>query len=394
MYKSKKYNKSSKFKGKTNYSYSKNYRASRIPIDKYIVSHTNNLAIEAYKPKHRFLDLDISPIVKANILKKEYIYPTRIQDEIIPYIIKGRDVLGLAETGSGKTAAFLIPTISKALTNRTQKVLIVTPTRELATQIESEFKQFAFSTGLRSVLVIGGASINVQIMLLKRTPTFVIATPGRLKDLFLRKAINLDDYNNIILDEVDRMLDMGFIHDVRFIISKLRQERQTLFFSATMNQKAQTISESLLNNPVKVQITGKQAPSTIEQNVIRLSSHKEKYSKLHTLLKNTELKKVLIFTRTKRRADKLSTDLSGHGFKVGTLHGNKSQGARNRVIDKFRRDEIAVLVATDVAARGLDIPDITHVINYDEPDNYDDYLHRIGRTGRAHKQGQALTFVC
>ena len=283
--------------------------------------------------------------------------------------------------------------INKGVLDSSQRFLIVVPTRELAMQIQDEFLQLARNTGMRSVLIMGGNSMGKQIGVLKRDPHFVIATPGRLKDLIGRKAIDLLRINNVVLDEVDRMLDMGFIEDIRFIISKLNENKQSLFFSATMNRKSEEIANTLLKKPVKIQIEQESKGKNVDQDVIRLKEGETKFDVLYQYINKEEFKKVLIFTRTKRQADALSNKLIEKGIKVNALHGDKRQSQRSRIIDSFKKDYVNILIATDVASRGLDINNITHVINYDMPENYDDYIHRIGRTGRAGKKGYALTFV-
>ena len=283
--------------------------------------------------------------------------------------------------------------INKGVQDRSQRFLIVVPTRELAIQIQDEFMQLARNTGLRSVLVIGGNSIGAQIGILRRDPAFVIATPGRLKDISEREAIYLKDINNVILDEVDRMLDMGFIDDIRYITSHLNDDRQSLFFSATTNRKSEDIANTLLKNPVRIEIQKQEAGKNVDQDIIKLKEGETKFNVLCDYLSKDEFKKVLLFTRTKREAENLSRKLSDRGVKVNALHGDKRQAQRTRIIDAFKKDQLNILVATDVASRGLDVNNISHVINYDMPENYDDYIHRIGRTGRAGKKGYALTFV-
>lgn len=346
-----------------------------------------------YIPERSFYDFDLHDVLARNISDRDYVNPTKIQDQAIPEILKGKDVLGIACTGSGKTGAFLIPMINKVLANANDKVLIITPTRELASQINSEFRKFAKDTKLRMVLVIGGASVRGQIRFLKTRPQFIVATPGRLIDLEKRNCINLSNFNNVVLDEVDRMLDMGFVDDIKMLISKLASQRQSLFFSATMSQKEQVLANTLLNMPIKVE-SYKQSPlKSIHQDIVKVKSRNQKMQVLHELLLKKEFNKVLVFSRTRAGADKISYELRRRGIMVDSLHGDKSQNKRSRVLANFRQDKIDVLVATDVASRGIDIPDITHVINYDEPASYNDYIHRIGRTGRLGKKGTALTFV-
>jgi ATP-dependent RNA helicase RhlE len=346
-----------------------------------------------YIPESNFNDFGLHSILSRNISDRNYVNPTKVQDQAIPEILKGKDVLGIASTGSGKTGAFLIPLSDKVLRNPGDKVLIITPTRELASQINNEFRMFTRGTNLRMALVIGGANINGQIQKLRTRPQFVVATPGRLIDLEDRKVIDLRSFNNIVLDEVDQMLDMGFVDDIKMVINKLAPQRQSLFFSATMSPKEERIANTLLNAPVKVE-SYKQSPlKSIRQDIVKIKTVYHKIQVLHELLQKEEFNKVLVFSETKHGADDISDELRKRGIMVDALHGNKSQNKRTKILDKFRNDKIDVLVATDVAARGIDIPDISHVINYDEPANYNDYIHRIGRTGRIGKKGTALTFV-
>jgi len=370
-----------------------NKRGSSINVSQLIAKAVFEDLPSIYVLDHNLLEFDLTKELKKNITYKKYTSPTKIQYEAIPHILKGEDILGIANTGSGKTAAFLIPMINKGVLDSSQRFLIVVPTRELAMQIQDEFLQLARNTGMRSVLIMGGNSMGKQIGVLKRDPHFVIATPGRLKDLIGRKAIDLLRINNVVLDEVDRMLDMGFIEDIRFIISKLNENKQSLFFSATMNRKSEEIANTLLKKPVKIQIEEESKGKNVDQDVIRLKEGETKFDVLCQYINKEEFKKVLIFTRTKRQADALSNKLIEKGIKVNALHGDKRQSQRSRIIDSFKKDYVNILIATDVASRGLDINNITHVINYDMPENYDDYIHRIGRTGRAGKKGYALTFV-
>ena len=381
-------------RGFSNQSRGRRYSAQKINHSMYISKAVEGyIAPSVFIETYKFSDLDLHPQLKTNILKKGYTFPTKIQDLTIKSIMEGKDVLGVASTGSGKTGAFLIPLINKSLKNPNEKCLIIVPTRELAKQIREEFVELTFGTNVRSVDVIGGESMGKQVFLLKKQPQFVIGTPGRLKDLEERRILRLEDFNNIVLDEVDRMLDMGFIDDVKFLTSKLRSVKQSLFFSATMSVEAEKVAALLLKNPVKFQVEKVSPAINVDQDIIRVSSVGQKIEKLHELLIDKEFKKVLIFSRTKRGVDRVSKELAVRGFKVDSIHGDKSQYKRTRVITNFKFGKLNILVATDVASRGLDIKDITHVINYDEPENYNDYIHRIGRTGRVNKKGVALTFV-
>ena len=347
---------------------------------------------EDYCPKNKFTDFQVDGRLKQNILAHGYTLPTPIQDEAIPVLLLGRDVVGCANTGTGKTAAFLIPLIDKVLKNRTERVLIVTPTRELAIQIQGELKEFGKNLDISSVLCIGGVGINLQIKSLSHNPNFVIGTPGRLKDLEQRRKLNFNNYRSIVLDEVDRMLDMGFIHDVRLIVSMLPKVRHSLFFSATIPEKVIIVMQEFLNNPVSIAIKTQPFASNVDQDVLKLNG-RNKVEVLNDLLLDRAFQKVLVFGRTKWGMEKLSIALQKKGVLVAAIHGNKTQGQRQKAIEMFKNSNIQVLVATDVASRGLDINNVTHVINYDLPQTYEDYIHRIGRTGRANNKGSAITFI-
>ncbi len=356
------------------------------------VRRAENFIETTYTPVNTFSDFPIDETVRKNVLSRGYDKPTPIQDQAILPMLQGRDLVGIADTGTGKTAAFLLPLITKVAKDRNQKVLIITPTRELAAQIQDEFKRFSAGMNMYSTLCIGGASINVQFRELERRPNFVIGTPGRIMDLESRRRLNLRQYQNVVLDEVDRMLDMGFINDIKEIISFLPQSRQSLFFSATLPDKIKTVMTSFLVNPVMVQVKTGSTAQNVDQDIIRTNG-KDKVEILHQLLIKQEFSKVLVFGRTKWGVNKLEINLSNRGFKIASIHGNKSQGQRTRALRMLKNNEVQVLLATDVASRGIDVEDITHVINYDVPESYDDYVHRIGRTGRAGKKGVALTFI-
>ncbi len=364
-----------------------------VSATRYVNKSKNVEATAPYAPTHQFVDFAISNQLKTNIIERGYIVPTPIQDQVIPLILKGRDVVGIANTGTGKTAAFLVPLIDKVMRDLRQKILIIAPTRELAVQIDDELRSFSRGLHIQSALIIGGASMGNQIWKLRQNPNFLISTPGRLKDFVKQRLINLMDYQTIVLDEVDRMVDIGFIADIRRIISLLPQVRQSLFFSATLPQNVTGIIQSFTKDQITVSVKVKETAEHIDQDVIRVRNKEEKLQVLCRLLKNEESSKVLIFGRTKWNVEKLTRSLAEVGFSVGSIHGNKSQGQRMRVLAQFKENKLQILVATNVASRGLDIPDVSHVINFDEPESYDDYVHRIGRTGRADKSGVALTFV-
>lgn len=340
----------------------------------------------------RFSQYNIDEKLKRNIADHGYQIPTQIQEQAIPQILLGKDIIGIANTGTGKTAAFLITLINKCFLDRNQRVLIMVPTRELAVQIKDEFNIFAWGTDLEAVAAIGGINIRSQTNLLRHNPHFVIATPGRLKDLIGRRQINLSLFQNVVLDEVDRMVDVGFLHDIKYIVSLLPKFRQSLFFSATVDKKTEEIVRNFVTNPVTVSVKKQDTAENIVQDIIRVKDS-SKIDILHDLLANPEFEKVLIFKRTKRGTEQLLKELVKRGFKTAAIHGNKSQNQRQLALQNFKNNDLQILIATDVASRGLDIEDVTHVINYDAPESYEDYIHRIGRTGRAGKTGTALTFI-
>jgi superfamily II DNA/RNA helicase len=354
---------------------------------------TEQIVEEAASIQHAFADFALEQPLQKNITQHGYEIPTPIQDQAIPLILAGKDVVGLAQTGTGKTAAFLIPLINKVLLDPQQGVLIVVPTRELASQISDEFEKFAANLPIGKVLCVGGLSMNSQIQSLRRNPHFIIGTPGRLKDLVNQRFINLSLFTNIVLDEVDRMLDIGFVRDIRFLIDKLPAVRQSLFFSATMTREAESVMHSFCPHPEVVKIKSRDTSAQVEQDIIRINADKNKTEVLYELLIRAEFEKVIVFGRTKHGISKLEKVLSERGLRVCSIHGNKNQTARQKSLQLFKQGRTQALLATDVAARGIDIDDVTHVINFDEPTTFDDYIHRIGRTGRAGKIGKALTFV-
>ena len=356
--------------------------------------------LDTYQLQHNFADFAISDKLKSNIEYQNYTQPTPIQDQAISPILEGRDLIGIANTGTGKTAAFLIPLLDKVFKNKNlsagrqgEKVLIIAPTRELAVQIKAELQKFAHGLGIYSVLCIGGASVSMQRNELKRNPQFVIGTPGRLKDLNEQRGLNLSQFRTVVLDEVDRMVDIGFIKDITYLISLLPQSRQSLFFSATVSPEVNTILQKFVRNPVTVSVRTRETAENIQQDIIKVKHKDNKLEHLEELLRKDGFDKVIVFGRTKWGIQKLTNTLIKKGFKAAAIHGNKSQNQRQHALDEFKRNNIQVLLATDVASRGLDIPNVTHVINYDQPASYEDYIHRIGRTGRADQRGTALTFV-
>jgi ATP-dependent RNA helicase RhlE len=361
-------------------------------VSKFINKAVITEEVEHFIPEHKFEDFAVAPLLKQNIAAKGYVNPTPIQDRAIPHILRGEDIVGIANTGTGKTAAFLIPLIDKLLKNPNGKVLVIVPTRELAFQIDEELRAFAKGSGLFSVVVIGGAGMGKQISELRHKHHFVIGTPGRLKDHIESRNLDLSKFQTVVLDEADRMLDMGFINDMKFMMDKMPKERHTLFFSATLSREIEALIHDFLKEPARISVKTRDTSKNIDQDVIRIQG-KTKAEVLLDLLREKDFDKVLVFTRTKHGADKLAKFLDQSGIKTEAIHGNKVQNARQKALKEFKEGRVAVLVATDVAARGLDIADVSHVINFDLPATYEDYVHRIGRTGRAQKKGKALTFI-
>lgn len=383
----------------------KRFGGERIDFSRFIKKGIH-VEEKPYVSKHTFFDFPFNPQLHKNIARAGYIHPRPIQDQAIPVVLTGRDVFGMANTGTGKTAAFLLPLIEKISKTKGQSkkeiVLIMAPTRELALQIEADFKNLAFGFGMFSVACVGGLPISKQIREIKLGVSFVIGTPGRLRDLIDQKVLDLSTCHSVVLDEADRMLDMGFRDDMVYIIGKTAKERQTLFFSATLSPDIRKLTEHYLKDPAFISVISGETAKNIDQDVVRFKVKEEKLNKLHEVLKKGlpanlgagEVPlKVLIFREMKHTVDSLEKELRTFGFKVGGIHGDKRSRERIRILDSFKQDKINILIATDVAARGLDIPDVTHVINYDVPQTYDTYVHRIGRTGRSGKKGNALTFV-
>ncbi len=345
-----------------------------------------------------FKDLNIAESILKAIEEKGYTVPTAIQERAIPAALAGRDVLGCAQTGTGKTASFAIPIIQQIVQNKMSakrrgiKALILTPTRELALQINECIGDYSKYTGVRYGVIFGGVNQNPQVTMLRRGVDILVATPGRLLDLMNQGCIRLDDIQYFVLDEADRMLDMGFIHDIKRLLLKLPKEKQTLFFSATMPDVLVSIMNSLLKNPVKISVTPKSSTvSAIEQKVYFVEK-KEKSQLLISILQQSDVQSVLVFSRTKHNADKIVKVLSKAGIGSQAIHGNKSQSARQTALGNFKSGKTRVMIATDIASRGIDINELPLVINYDLPEVPETYVHRIGRTGRAGHAGTALSF--
>jgi ATP-dependent RNA helicase RhlE len=340
----------------------------------------------------------IAPILKA-LETEGYTEPTPIQEQSIPHILRGKDLLGCAQTGTGKTAAFAVPILQNLLLQQKEdaynhgiKALILTPTRELAIQIDESFAAYGKHTGLKHAVIFGGVSQFNQTAQLRKGVDILIATPGRLLDLIAQKYVNLKDIKMFVLDEADRMLDMGFIHDVRKIIALLPEKRQTLFFSATMPPEITRLSSSILTNPVRVEVSAfSSTAENVDQHIYLFEKNDKRQLLIH-LLKNGTIHNALVFTRTKYGADKIAKDLFRANIKADAIHGNKTQAARQKALNNFKEGKIRVLVATDIAARGIDVEDLSHVINFELPNIPETYVHRIGRTGRAGNSGSALSF--
>ncbi len=347
-----------------------------------------------------FHSFGLSEKVLQGVLAAGYSDPTPIQTAAIPVARLGRDVIGCAQTGTGKTAAFVLPMLERLSgtgqkqQGRRVRALVVTPTRELAIQVEDAVRTYGRHTSLRSTAVFGGVSIGPQIKALRRGVDVVVATPGRLLDHMQRGTVDLSAVEILVLDEADRMLDMGFIKDVRKIVDATPNDRQTLLFSATMPKSVRTFARSILRGDAKyIEIGERRNPAdTVIQHACSVEP-RDKMNLLVHVLKNEKVNSVLVFSRTKRRADRITKNLSKRGFAVTAMHSNKSQNQRRRALDGFKSGTFQIMVATDIAARGIDVDDISHVINFDTPNQAEDYIHRIGRTGRAQTSGDAITFV-
>jgi ATP-dependent RNA helicase RhlE len=340
-----------------------------------------------------FKNFNLAPQVLKAIEKMNFVTPTPVQEKTIPAVMQNRDVISLAETGSGKTIAYLAPTLSQVLSQPNKQVLILAPTRELATQIGTVIRDLScFSPNTGSVVLIGGAAMSQQVRGLKKNPRFLIATPGRLMDHVRQRTADLSKITHFILDEADRMFDMGFAPQVNAIVRMIPRERQTMLFSATFPKEIRGLAEQILKSPIEIEVrTSERPPIVIEQKMIQVETAQKNDKTLDLI--NEAKGSVVIFTRTKSRTDRLTKYLEEYGVKVARIHGDRSQGQRNKSISDFKAGLVNVLVATDIAARGLDVPGISDVINYDLPQNAEDYVHRIGRTGRAGQTGQSLTLV-
>jgi superfamily II DNA/RNA helicase len=346
-----------------------------------------------YVATHAFADFNVHPQLHANLTAMGFSRPSPIQDQTIPLGLIGNDVVGIANTGTGKTAAFAVPVLNRLIAERNSRALILAPTRELAQQIQDACRDIAKGSGLRGALLIGGVSMGPQLRDLRAKPQIIIGTPGRVKDHMQQGTLRTNDINIVVLDEFDRMLDMGFITDIRHILGELAQKKQSYFFSATLDARVRGIINDFAVDPVHVEVKTGDTSANVDQNVVTYRGHMEKIDKLHNLLTSEPVVKTLVFDDTHRSVEKLCTELQSRGFQADAIHGGKSQSQRQRALKRFKDNQVNVLVATDVAARGIDVADITHVINYSTPQSYGDYVHRIGRAGRAGQPGFALTFI-
>lgn len=341
----------------------------------------------------------LSELLQA-IEKEGYTTPTPIQQEAIPLILEGGDLMAAAQTGTGKTAGFTLPVLQRLMNGfknqgrRNVRALILTPTRELAAQVEQSVRTYGKYLPLKTAVIFGGVSINPQIKALRMGVDIIIATPGRLLDHVGQNTVDLSKVEMVVLDEADRMLDMGFIHDIRRILALVPKERQSLLFSATFSNEIKNLAATFLKSPKIIEVARQNAPAELVSQVVHPVDNRKKTALLSFLISSQNLRQVLVFTRTKHGANKLAERLEENGVTNAVIHGNKSQAARTRALAEFKRNSVRVLVATDIAARGLDIDDLPHVVNFELPEVPEDYVHRIGRTGRAGNAGKAISLVC
>lgn len=367
-----------------------------VDLDRSLLTQrAQSVSQREYLSPYRYQNLDLHPQLLAALAKKGFDQPTEIQDLSREPLLAGRDLMGIAQTGTGKTGAFLIPMIDRLLRGKKAfQSLILAPTRELAVQIEAEFKSLTHGMSFSVQCYIGGTSMNRDLQKVRRRADLVVATPGRLLDLHQRGVFSLDAYELLILDEFDRMLDMGFAKDVRRITKALSKRKHTLLFSATHDPAQQSFIDELLHNPVVVKVSqGDSTTNNVDQDIVEVGPDQNKFDVLLDMVQKPQFTKVLIFAETKRWVSRVTQKLQKAGLEADEIHGNKSQNYRQRALTRFKSGSIQILVATDVAARGLDVQDISHVINFQMPSSADSYIHRIGRTGRAGKSGQAYTFV-
>lgn len=373
-------------------------RSKRKPISEInpslLVKKATNIERAPYVSSRNFHQIELHSKLKENILRKGYHRPTEIQDRCIDQLILGKNLIGIASTGTGKTGAFLIPIIQQMIENNNLISLVVVPTRELAEQVLEEFKSLTKGTRLQYACFIGGTNVNKDIIKANKRTNLIVGTPGRLNDLIARKALRIDKTEILVLDEFDRMLDMGFINDIKKIVTKMQKRKQTMLFSATVDPSQKKTISQIIQNSISVNVSsGTKSSNNVDQDIIRIGENENKFDVLLNLVKDTSFDKVILFAETKRAVDKLCKRLVKSGINSDMIHGNKSQNYRSKAIHSFKVGKIKILVATDVAARGIDVSNVSHVINYQIPSTLDSYIHRIGRTGRAGKIGQAYTFI-
>lgn len=381
--------------GKSRFGKSKKNKGSDIELHQLVNRAKPIAEATPYMPTRTFEQFPINGKLKNALKFKGYTTPTEIQDRSIDEAINGKDMIGIAQTGTGKTAAFLIPVLERYLQTRSSfSTLVIVPTRELAVQVLDEFQSLTKKTNLQALKVIGGTSLFHDIRGLRRNPDIVIGTPGRLVDLVQRGELPLEAFNVLIIDEFDRMLDMGFSKDVMSLANGMRNREQTMLFSATVDKSIKSFVDQLVKDPIVVQVTsGTSSADNIEQDVVYPIHGEDRFDTLVNLLNDPEFERVILFAETRHKVHRLAGRLNKVNIAAEAIHGDKTQSARQQALNKFKNGKSRILVATDVAARGIDVNDVTHVINYEVPRTYDSYIHRIGRTGRAGKAGIALTFV-
>jgi len=372
----------------------KKTNSGTVNTDRFIKKASASTVV-AYMPERLIADLPVDDAIIRNLQKKGYEKPTEIQDRTIEAILNGRNLMGLAQTGTGKTGAYLIPLIHNFLRKDSRSnVLVVSPTRELALQIDKEFRSIAFGLKLFSTCLIGGTSVRMDIDKLRRPGQIVIGTPGRIADMVRQNALNLNKYSILVLDEFDRLLDMGFAAEIQRLVDSMNNRSQTILFSATEDKSQKKLISNLMTDPYEVRVRNENiAADNIEQDIITVRDGEKKIDILLNMVKDQSFEKVLVFADTKRGVSRICRDLRKGGITADEIHGDKSQNYRIKALESFRNRKIKVLVATDVAARGLDIADVSHVINFQAPKDMESYIHRIGRTGRAGASGKALTFI-
>lgn len=359
-----------------------------------LVKKATQIKEEKFVSEFTFDNLELHQKLKNSIKAKGYIRPTKIQEKSIDHLINQKNLIGIAATGTGKTGAFLIPIIHQILVNKNTTALVVVPTRELAQQVRDEFSSLTKGFGVYASCFIGGTNINKDVSIAKKRSHFIVGTPGRLNDLMSRNALSLRNTSILVLDEFDRMLDMGFINDVRKISSTMSNRKQTILFSATVEKSQEKLIKEFIKSPIRINVsTGLHSSNNVHQHIIKVADSENKFDVLLNLLNKDSFEKVILFAETKRTADKISKKLRSSGLLSDTIHGGKTQNYRSKVIKLFKSGETNILVATDVAARGIDVDNVSHVINYQLPMTMDSYIHRIGRTGRAGKIGKAYTFI-